>query len=194
MRRLLLTLLLFQSILTFSQKENRFDVIFGASYPINLSEEDLARKLGFDLGFRYSRKFNFDGFIETGLDGVIYEMISWEKITRLDLYMPFLVGYAYRNIEFAGGGFFYYYLKLFNNTDYYSSYGLINQNNDYYDINSIIDIFGGINFNINYNINNNLLVSLDFKRFRLSSRDIFYGYSDPEYKYILVTLGLKCRL
>jgi hypothetical protein len=185
-------LLGFLLIYQLSFGQNIHDLLIGINYPNSFSGERLAREIGFEAGYHYSRYLNEKFSIGCGIRINMYSKPDWNKNTSLDFYIPVNFGYTINDFTFSGGPSFNA-AQFLTFTTYAGEDPEIEgpiQRSPYLDLNTKRTYGLGLNATIEYRLTKRFLIYADYKTVCLKDK-----YSDnTRYRYGLTTLGFIIRL
>jgi len=189
-RYIILGIFLFLQLASNYAQENRHEISLGANYPVHFAPDMYRdRELGIDLGYQYTRIFDNNVLISTGLRiNVYFSTTSWKKSTSVGTYIPFLVGYEWKNFTLSGG--FSSYINPVINFIKYSGYDPETElpTNPPDAGFPAPRVFGlGFNVNLSYNITDRWIIYLDFLTLGTEPWPIF------KTNYGLMTFGFKFR-
>ena len=183
----LVLLLLFQ--LSYGQNIHEFST--GFNYPNSFDKGQLARNIGFEAGYRYSRYVYNNLSLCSGFIACIYNQLSWEEYTTFDFYIPINLGYTINDFTFKAGASFNtaQFLTFTKYPPIDPESGIITRS-PYDDLNSKRTFGFGLEINIDYQLTDRFLIFTGYRTICLKDK----YQDDLKNLYGLTTIGLKYRL
>lgn len=182
-------LLCFIFFVSFCFGQSYHFLMFGVNYPVAPSEPNMARGLGLDLGYQFTKPIKKYFSFNTGIRVGVFEKFE-AKNTGVDIIVPVKFGITIGRTTLASGislnvaGFYSFGKYDGQDPEMYPHvlYG-------YFDMNTERTFGVGFNFTLDYKLSKRNFVYFDFARLKLN--DMYY---DKKYSYGLLTVGLKRKL